>query len=100
MAPPRRWRALYELREHGVELVSSARVLRIDERALTLQREGEQARSVPADAVILATGVRGDTRLADALRAQGREVHVVGDCGGVGYIEGAIRDAHRVAAAL
>jgi hypothetical protein len=41
--------------------------------------------------------VRENLALADALRARGGEVHVVGDCGGVAYIEGAIHEGSRIA---
>jgi 2,4-dienoyl-CoA reductase (NADPH2) len=97
MAPPRRWRALHELREHGVELLAQTRVERIEARQILCRRGDEEPRAIPADAVILAAGVRESRDLADALRAGGCEVHEIGDCGGVGYIEGAIHEGARVA---
>jgi hypothetical protein len=51
--------------------------------------------TVAADNVIVARGARGDSTLADALRAAGLAVTEVGDGTGVGYIEGAIRGAAR-----
>ena len=58
---------------------------------------GDNRRRVAADTVVVAGEVRPGAPLADALRARGVEVHVVGDAGEVGYIEGAIHSAWRVA---
>ena len=51
------------------------------------------AQSVRADNVIVARGATGDLSLAEALTAADFTVHSVGDAGGVGYIEGAMRGA-------
>jgi hypothetical protein len=56
--------------------------------------------SVPADHVILAVGAREDRSLGEALGGLGIEVHLLGDCDDVGYIEGAILGAARVAGSL
>jgi 2,4-dienoyl-CoA reductase (NADPH2) len=42
------------------------------------------------DQVIISTGAKPDTSLADAIRVAGIETIAVGDCREVGYIEGAI----------
>ena len=42
----------------------------------------------------------GDTSVAHQLRGAGFEVHEAGDCTGVGYIEGAIRNAQQVVDAI
>ncbi len=60
---------------------------------VTFTDQGGETRSVPADTVIVAKGATGDLSLAEALRASGFAVTAIGDAGGVGYIEGAIRDA-------
>ena len=52
------------------------------------------------DNVIVATGATGDATLPEALDAAGFKVHSIGDCTGVGYIEGAIEDAADLAMAL
>jgi 2,4-dienoyl-CoA reductase (NADPH2) len=96
MAPPRRWRALHELRERGVVLLAKARVVRIEERELHFQCEDEAPGAVAADSVIWATGVQPNLELAESFRRLGVPVHAIGDCNGVGYIEGAIRDGSRV----
>ncbi len=47
--------------------------------------------------MILAAGARDDRGLAEAIADLGPEVHSIGDCDGVGYIEGAILDGARAA---
>jgi len=55
---------------------------------------------LPADHIIVAKGARGDLTLGNQLEAAGFSVHSVGDCNGVGYIEGAIAAAADVAVAI
>lgn len=55
---------------------------------------------LPADTVILATRVRENPGLTEALAGLGATVHLVGDCRAVGYLEGALMDAARVARAI
>jgi 2,4-dienoyl-CoA reductase-like NADH-dependent reductase (Old Yellow Enzyme family)/NADH dehydrogenase FAD-containing subunit len=99
MALPRRWRALYTLREHGVRLLTGVAVEAITDGGVVYSQHGTR-QTVPADHVIIATGVAEDRRLADALGELGPAVHRLGDCAGVGYIEGAMMDAGRVARAI
>jgi 2,4-dienoyl-CoA reductase (NADPH2) len=96
----RRWRVLADLRQLGVALLTQATEIAIGENCVTYVNLNGQARTVGADHVIVAKGAKGDLGLADSLRAAGFNVHTAGDCGGVGYIEGAMDDAARVAAAI
>jgi 2,4-dienoyl-CoA reductase-like NADH-dependent reductase (Old Yellow Enzyme family)/NADPH-dependent 2,4-dienoyl-CoA reductase/sulfur reductase-like enzyme len=89
----RRMQLIPELREQGVELLAGARDIRIDPTVVAFVDAEGEARAVPADHVIVAKGARGDTSLAEALRAAGFRVRVIGDANGVGYIEGAMRSA-------
>jgi 2,4-dienoyl-CoA reductase (NADPH2) len=104
MAHPRRWRVLHELREAGVTLVKGAEVLRVDGKQVHYRSEGPdgqpEAHVVVADSVVLATGLVANPALSDGLRAAGIEPVVIGDCTGVGYIEGAIRDGFHAAIAI
>jgi 2,4-dienoyl-CoA reductase (NADPH2) len=100
MALPRRWRALHGLRAHGVALLTEVRVQEITDRQVVYSAKDGARSSVPIDTVILATGVGENRRLAESLEATGAEIHLLGDCRGVGYIEGAIMDAARVARAI
>jgi NADH dehydrogenase FAD-containing subunit len=84
----------------GVRLLTGVRVRSIDETGVVYTSEAGEQQALPADSVILATGVREDRRLAGALAGLGAEVHLLGDCKGVGYIEGALLDAARIARAI
>ncbi|WP_380872120.1 hypothetical protein ACFB49_30690 [Sphingomonas sp. DBB INV C78] len=96
----RRMRLLDELREHGLGLYPSAADIRIEEKRVLFTDKDGAAQALPADHVIVAKGAHGDASLAETLRAEGFAVHEVGDCTGVGYIEGAMRGAARAAAEI
>ncbi|MDH3706726.1 MAG: NAD(P)/FAD-dependent oxidoreductase [Acidimicrobiia bacterium] len=91
MAHPRRWRVLHDLREHGTDLVAEAEVLEIEADTVRYSVAGAVQR-VPADTVVIATGLVARHDPADELRAAGFDPIEIGDATGVGYIEGAIRD--------
>ena len=94
MAHPRRWRELYELRELGVVLHKGAVVTEITPETVSYTVDGRAA-VVQADNVIVATGLVADETVADRFRSAGIEPILVGDCSGVAYIEGAMRDGAR-----
>ncbi len=89
MAHPRRWRVLNDLRDHGVELVGQVTDLRIGGAEVSF-RVGDEDRTVAAETVVIATGLVADSSVADAFRAAGHDPILIGDAGGVGYLEGAI----------
>ncbi len=94
----RRMRLLAELKAHGVVLATSARDIAISKEAVTWRDADGNAQSASADHVIVAKGATGDLSLANALKDSGFNVRSIGDCNGVGYIEGAMRGAAEVAA--
>ncbi|MEO0057916.1 MAG: hypothetical protein RIT17_1389 [Pseudomonadota bacterium] len=96
----RRMRILSELREHGVALHGGVNDITIGESHVTFTDVGGEPRMVAADNVIVAMGASGDTALAERLRGEGFAVETVGDCNGIGYIEGAIRGAAETVARL
>jgi 2,4-dienoyl-CoA reductase-like NADH-dependent reductase (Old Yellow Enzyme family) len=96
MAHPRRWRVLEDLRQHGAVLVKQAQIEEIEADAVRY-RVGAAIERARADTVVITTGLVANTQLADELRAAGIEPIVVGDCTGVGYIEGAIHDGFHAA---
>jgi len=105
MAHPRRWRALHELREHGVRLVANARVLEIAEQSVFFERPGKKDAppvrdAAPADTVILASGLEPNPEPAQLLREAGVPVIEIGDATGVGYIEGAVHSGFTAALSL
>ena len=96
----RRMRLLDELQELGVAIQSGARDVRIGDREVSYTNYRGQERTVSADHVVVARGATGDLELADRLQAEGFTVHTIGDCTGVGYIEGAMHDAAELAVSL
>ena len=88
MALPRRFRAIYEAESRGVAMVRNATVV------------GISVRTVAADHVIYAAGVKPDSRLAEELTEAGLKVRSIGDCAGIGYIQGAIHTAGEAVRAL
>jgi 2,4-dienoyl-CoA reductase-like NADH-dependent reductase (Old Yellow Enzyme family)/NADH dehydrogenase FAD-containing subunit len=91
----RRMRLIPELEEHGARLAPGAQGISIGKDAVTWTDAEDAAQSAACDTVIVAKGATGDTSLADAIRAAGHEVHVIGDATGVGYIQGAMWGAAR-----
>jgi 2,4-dienoyl-CoA reductase-like NADH-dependent reductase (Old Yellow Enzyme family)/thioredoxin reductase len=96
----RRFRVVDECRELGVAMITNAGKFRIGKQSVTYVNDGGQERSLAADTVIVAQGATGDESVGDVLRAGGYPVSFVGDCTGVGYIEGAMRDAALATRAL
>jgi 2,4-dienoyl-CoA reductase-like NADH-dependent reductase (Old Yellow Enzyme family)/thioredoxin reductase len=96
----RRWRALSEARDLGVTLLPGMHDIAIGDERVTFRDADGQSHVVEADHVIVAKGATGNLTLADNLKTAGFRVHTVGDCNGVGYIEGAIADAADVAVAI
>ncbi len=106
MAHPRRWRALHELRVHGVRAHTRARVLEIGETTVRFEiapaKPGAAVtrEETAADTVILAAGLAANPAPARRLREAGVRVIEVGDATGVGYIEGAVHSGFLAALAI
>src|SRR3546814_3123535 len=79
MASPRRWATVRKATAHGVELVRGAEVKEITASDVVFVLADGEPHTVPADDVIIAGEVTTGAPLADALRARGLEVHVIGD---------------------
>ncbi|RJO71907.1 MAG: FAD-dependent oxidoreductase [Myxococcales bacterium] len=89
-----KWIAMKEIKEMGVEVLTQARVVRIDDAGAHLDTP-EGARTIPVDTVILAAGMTAHNPYANLAARMGDKVVVVGDAGGVSDAAGAIRDAYR-----
>ena len=89
----RRFRVIDECHELGVDLLTEASDFAIGDRQVTYRNDAGQERTIAADSVIVAKGATGDDSVAAALEGLGLPLHRIGDCTGVGYIEGAMRDA-------
>ncbi len=100
LAIPGRWRSLHQLREHGVTMLSGVRVEEFVEGGVRIVTGDGERRTIEADHVILATGVVPDRRLADAIGTRGADMHLLGDCREICYLEGSIADGARSGRAI
>lgn len=96
----RRMRLLHELRQAGVALINNAADIAIGDHVVSYRNYRGQQRQVAAQQVIVAQGATGDLSLVEELREQDYTVHSIGDCNGVGYIEGAMESAAELVAGL
>ena len=71
------WILRQELRDLGVAQIAGATYVKIDTSGLHIEVEG-QPRVIEADTIVVCAGQVSDTSLADALRASGKPVHVIG----------------------
>ena len=86
----RRWRNIADCLALGVEMLAESRLLRIDTDSLIYSNAHGQERRIAADQVIITSGAVANPSLAKALRTSGVELHEIGDCAGVSYIDGAV----------
>ncbi|MDN4172195.1 FAD-dependent oxidoreductase [Nocardioides sp. SOB77] len=100
MALPRRWHAVRRAGEHGVRIERQATLEEITPTTVRYRDHEGTSRWARADLVVIASEVRAGAPLAEQLEARGVEVEVVGDAAEVGYIQGAVHSAWRVARAL
>lgn len=100
LAPARRQVMLGQMPLDGIALHEGASAIRIGEHSVTFISEAGEPVESAADTVIIAKGASANPALSDELKAAGFDVHRVGDCKGVGYIMGAVRDAADVAAII
>jgi 2,4-dienoyl-CoA reductase-like NADH-dependent reductase (Old Yellow Enzyme family)/thioredoxin reductase len=100
LSPARRSVMLEHMPDDGIVLHESASDIAIAEKAVSFTTAGGERMNVLADTVIIAKGAEANTGLYDALKAAGFEAYMVGDCQGVGYIFGAVRNAADVAAKI
>jgi 2,4-dienoyl-CoA reductase-like NADH-dependent reductase (Old Yellow Enzyme family)/NADPH-dependent 2,4-dienoyl-CoA reductase/sulfur reductase-like enzyme len=89
----RRLRILAELREQDVGLYPGSKDIGIEPKQVCFTDSAGDWQAVIADQVIVARGAIGDSTQAEMFRSAGLRVHEIGDATGVGYIEGAMRDA-------
>jgi 2,4-dienoyl-CoA reductase-like NADH-dependent reductase (Old Yellow Enzyme family)/thioredoxin reductase len=97
MAMPRRWAAVRRADDHGVRTERLATVEEITTTHVRYVDHEGQRRTAAADLVVVASEVGAHAPLAKELADRGIEVQVVGDAGEVGYIQGAIHSAWRIA---
>jgi len=88
----------------GVEMVAGVNYERIDAQGLHVSfgEAREDPRLIEADTIVLCAGQLSERSLADALTAQGRQVHVIGGADVAAELDAkrAIDQGVRLAAAL
>ncbi|MCG8470707.1 MAG: FAD-dependent oxidoreductase [Desulfobacterales bacterium] len=99
MGKSTKWIMMANLRRYGVELINGAKVTCLAEKKVSWQ-EGEKARDRFFDTVVLATGSRSNTHLANQLGKLGIPYTVVGDAKTPGKFDGAIHGGFLAALAL
>ena len=69
---------LEDFKKFDVDVYTSARVKEITEKTVKFSLNDEDI-EIPADTVVMATGIKPDNTFADALKAAGFTVHIIGD---------------------
>jgi len=100
LSPARRAVMLDELAHEGLALHAGVSDVSIGEKTVGFTTADGTRHDVRSETVIIAKGAEPNTGLYDELVAAGIDAHMVGDCQGVGYIIGAVRNAADVAAAI
>ncbi len=95
----RRWRVLHELTKRGVLRIKGAVVDTIERQSVNYSVNGK-SESIEVDQVIIAMGAQADNTLCEQLNDSGIAAFAVGDCQQMGYIEGAMLSARKVAMRL
>jgi len=95
---------LKNLAERNARILPATRVARVDGRSVVL--EGSRPGAEPdvrvlddIDRIVLAAGMKSETRLYDTLKEE-FPVHLIGDASGVGNAQHAIRQGYETAAAV
>lgn len=100
LSPTRRSVMLEHMPDDGIALPEGATGIAIGAKAVSFTDVSGEPVETPADTVIIAKGAEVNTGLYDELKAAGIDTYMVGDCQGVGYILGAVRNAADVAAKI
>lgn len=91
----RRARVLHTLKTHGAELSTSIADIEIGAATISFTLAGEP-HTRPCKQVIIAMGAQPERSLLAQLSNCGAQLHQIGDCREVGYIDGAILDARKL----
>ena len=96
------WIHRASLQMKGVKMIGGVSYDRITSEGLHVTRQDGTSELIPANTVVLCAGQEPDRRLADALKAAGRTVHVIGGADVAAELDAkrAINQGARLAAAL
>jgi 2,4-dienoyl-CoA reductase-like NADH-dependent reductase (Old Yellow Enzyme family)/thioredoxin reductase len=71
---------LKKLKENNVTIFTEHRLVRVVENGVALFDRNDKEIIVEADKVIIASGIRPDTKLYNQVKELGYETHLIGDC--------------------
>lgn len=91
-----RWSLLKSLKLMGVEIRTRTRLLEITSEGVRVGIEGREE-ILPADTVVMATGVKSVNDLKERLEGQGIEILILGDAGKPGKIGDAVKEGFEAA---
>ena len=100
MSPPRRWRAVHLLSEHGVARHTGSQLVAIEPGRVLFRDASGETREVAANGVVLSNALAANDALASALAVGRAAVHRIGDCNAPRTFEEAIYEATVTANAL
>jgi pyruvate/2-oxoglutarate dehydrogenase complex dihydrolipoamide dehydrogenase (E3) component len=71
---------LNKLKENNVKILTEHKLVKVLDNGVELVDENGQKVFVEADKVVVAIGIRPDTKLYDRIKRLGYETHLIGDC--------------------
>jgi len=97
----RRWRIMDSLRKLGVRMLKQSELVEITPGKASYRTAYGQIQTIRADNVIMALGAEpSGADIAASMQSVCNQVYCVGDADELGYIEGAMRNGHRLARTL
>lgn len=99
ITPGCRWSIIARVRQLGVDMISDAKVTRIEKDCVEIET-AEGTKTIPADTVVMAAGAKPNNELFQALEGKVEKLHLIGDASQVAKIPEAIRSAYDLAASI
>jgi 2,4-dienoyl-CoA reductase-like NADH-dependent reductase (Old Yellow Enzyme family)/thioredoxin reductase len=90
-----RWEFISRIRRK-MKILSSTRVLEIRTNSVLVMDKNNARKEIPAESVVLATGMQSIRDLANSIAIKGMEYYLVGSCKEPGRIDEAIKDGFNV----
>ena len=88
------------LAQWGVKIITHARVKKITDNGVVVDRDGQEETIGGADSIVLALGTKSVNKLAEQLKGKVSEVHVIGDAKEPRKAMDAIHEGAKVARAI
>ena len=89
------------LAENGVNVLTNTKMVRVtDDGALVINQCRRYEAKLPADTIVIATGLKPERSLVKALEGKVKELHAIGDCEGPGKIMDAVWGAFDITRTL